>query len=51
MLHLYFYKSTKKCDNLSQLTIVSNSARKAYVLALKNFIQNGYQGVPVRLAL
>ena len=51
MLHLYFFKSSEERDGLSCLTIISSSPRRAYGLAVINFIKNGYKGYPIRLAV
>ena len=51
MLHIYFFKSSEERDVLSCLTIISSSPRRAYGLAVINFIKNGYKGYPVKLAI
>ena len=51
MLHIYFFKSSEERDDLSCLTIISSSPRRAYGLAVINFIKNGYKGYPVKLAI
>ena len=51
MSHIYFFKSSEERDGLSCLTIMSSSLRRAYGLAVINFIKNGYKGYPVRLAI
>ena len=51
MLHIYFFKSSEERDELSVLTVMSSSARRAYGLAFLNFIKNGYKGHPVRLSI
>ena len=51
MLHIYFFKSSEERDGLSCLTIISSSPRRAYGLAVINFIKRGYKGYPVRLSV
>uniref|UniRef100_A0AAU8MH34 Transposase n=1 Tax=Geladintestivirus 5 TaxID=3233137 RepID=A0AAU8MH34_9CAUD len=51
MLHLYFFKSSEERDGLSCLTVMSSNIRRAYRLAVINFIKNGYKRYPVRLAI
>ena len=51
MLRIYFFKSSEERDDLSCLTIMSSSSRRAYGLAAINFIKNGYKGYTVRLAI
>lgn len=48
-MRVYFFKSSNKRDELSQLTIASTSMLRAYALAVINFKNNGYKGTPVRL--
>ena len=51
MTHIYFFKSSEERDGLSCLTIMSSSPRRAYGLAVINFLKNGYKGHPVRLSV
>lgn len=51
MKKLYFFKSSRKSDKLSQITVFTNSIRKAYAIAQIHFIKSGYKGVPVQLAI
>lgn len=51
MKHLFFFKSSNPKDGLSTLTILTSSARKAYALAVKHFINNGYKGCPITISL
>ena len=51
MLHIYFFKSSEERDDLSCLTIISSSSKRAYGLAVINFTKNGYKGYPVRLVI
>lgn len=51
MSHLYFFKSSEERDGLSCLTVMSSSPRRAFGLAVINFIKNGYKGYPVRLSV
>lgn len=48
-MRIYFFKSSRKSDKLSQLTIASTSMLRAYALAVINFKNNGYKGTPIRL--
>ena len=50
---IYFFKSSRKADKLSHpLTISTNGGeRRAYALALINFVKNGYKGSPKLLAV
>lgn len=49
---IYFYESTNKKDKLVHpLTIITNSERRAYALAVLNFIKNGIIGSPKRIEL
>ena len=38
MLHIYFFKSSEERDGLSCLTIISSSSKRAYGLAVINFL-------------
>ena len=51
MLHIYFFKSSEERDGLDCITIMSSSPRRAFGLAVINFIKNGYKGYPVKLAI
>lgn len=51
MKKLYFFKSSRKSDNLSQITVFTNSVKRAYAMAQIHFIKAGYKGVPVQLAI
>ena len=51
MTHLYFFKSSEERDGLGCITIMSSSPRRAFGLAVINFIKNGYKGYPVKLAI
>ena len=49
---IYFYESTSKKDKLVHpLTIITSSERRAYALAVLNFIKNGIIGNPKRIEL
>ena len=49
---IYFYESTSKKDKLVHpLTIITSSERRAYALAVLNFIKNGIIGSPKRIEL
>ncbi len=45
-MKLFFFESTNKRDKLSQLTIRTSSRKRAYALAVINFVKNGYKGSP-----
>ena len=51
MMKLYFFISDNPVDKCSGITILTSSSRRAYALALDNFIKNGYKGCPVILAI
>lgn len=51
MTHFYFFTSTISKDEISCLSIVTTSEAKAYALANRHFTQQGYRGVPQRLAI
>lgn len=51
MMKLYFFISDNPADKCSGITILTSSSRRAYALALNNFIKNGYKGCPVILAV
>ena len=47
---IYFYESTNKRDKLTHpLTISTNTERKAYALAVLNFVKNKMIGSPKRI--
>ena len=49
---IYFYESTNKRDKLTHpLTISSANERRAYALAVLNFIKNGMIGSPKRIEI
>ena len=48
---IYFFTSTRKCDNLSQVTIFSSSVTRAIIIASKYFTKKGYKGKPQLLAV
>lgn len=51
MNKMYFYKSTNTKDGVGIITIFSSSAKRAFGLALMNFVKHGYKGSPIRIAL
>ena len=51
MSHIYFFKSSEERDGFNSLIIMSSSPRRAYGLAVINFIKRGYKGYPVKLAI
>ena len=49
---IYFFNSTNKKDKLkSPITVLSNSSRKAFAMALINFKSHGYKGSPKEIKL
>lgn len=49
---IYFFKSSRKDDKLSHpVTICASNEKRAFALALINFIKNGYKGSPKLLAV
>lgn len=49
---IYFFKSSRKDDKLSHpVTICASNERRAFALALINFVKNGYKGSPKLLAV
>ena len=51
MTHVYFFKSSEERDGLNCLIIMSSSPKRAYGLAVINFLKKGYKGYPVKLAI
>lgn len=50
-MHFYFFTSTNSKDDISRISIFTNSINKAVALAHNYFIRNGFKGKPVRLAI
>lgn len=50
-IKMYCFGSNNKRDKLSQVTIFSTNPRRAYALAVINFLKNGYKGEPIQLNL
>lgn len=49
---IYFFNSSRKDDKLSHpITICASNERRAFALALINFVKNGYKGSPKLLAV
>ena len=49
---IYFYKSSRKSDRLVHpLTICANNERRAFALAVLNFVKNGLKGTPKLIAV
>ena len=49
---LYFFKSTNKKDKLNHpVTICSQNEKRAIAIAVVKFLEWGYKGSPVRIAL
>lgn len=49
---IYFYSSSRKADKLSHPVMVcAGNERRAFALALMNFIKNGLKGTPKLLAV
>lgn len=51
MNHIYFFKSTRKSDRLTVLTIATTTIKRAYALAQLHFFSKGYKGMPIQLAV
>ena len=49
--NLYFFVSTRRADNLTQITIFASSVDRAYALANRHFKANKYVGRPKMLAV
>lgn len=45
-MHLYFFKSSRKSDKLSVLTIATSNFKRAMALAQLHFLTAGYKGKP-----
>lgn len=44
---IYFYKSSRKSDKLQHpVTICAGNERRAFALAVINFVKNGLKGSP-----
>ena len=50
-MKLYFFISDNPADKCSGITILTSSARRAFALALNNFIKHRYKGCPLILSL
>lgn len=50
-IKVYFFVSSRKSDECSQITICTTSLQRAYGLALIQFKKYGYKGTPKRLAV
>ena len=48
---IYFYQSTKKGELQHPITVCSSSEKRAFGMALVNFLKNGLKGSPVLLAV
>ena len=48
---MYVFKSSRKSESNIHVTVFTNSSKRAFMLALMNFIKHGYKGSPVRLAI
>lgn len=51
MLHLFFFTSTRKSDNCSCVTVISNNLARARKLVERKFRDYNYYGKPKRLAI
>jgi hypothetical protein len=51
MIHLYFFRSSRANDVITNLTIGTSNPVRAYVLACKYFINNKAKGKPKMLAI
>ena len=49
---IYFFNSTRKADKLSHpVTICASNEKRAFALALVNFLKNGLKGSPKLIAV
>lgn len=49
---IYFFKSSRKSDRLVHpITICACNEKRAFALALINFLKNGYKGSPKLIAV
>ena len=49
---IYFFKSSRKSDRLVHpITICAGNEKRAFALALINFLKNGYKGSPKLIAI
>lgn len=50
-MKMFVFTSTRKSDRLSQITVFTDSAKRAYGRALIYFKEHGYKGSPKRLGI
>ena len=49
---IYFYDSTRKADKLHHpVTVCATNERRAFALAVLNFVKNGLKGTPKLIAV
>ena len=49
---IYFFKSSRKDDKLTHpITICASNEKRAFALALINFVKNGLKGSPKLIAV
>ena len=49
---IYFFKSSRKSDKLSHpVTVCASNEKRAFALALVNFLKNGLKGTPKLIAV
>ena len=46
-MKMFIFKSSKKCDKLSNLTVFTDTYARAYCLALISMKKSGYKGEPI----
>lgn len=51
MQKLYLFVSTRKNDEITRVSVFTNSAKKAYAYAFKLFAKYNCKGEPVQLAI
>lgn len=51
MAKFYFFKSSRKNDEITSLSVFTTSIEKAYFLAARCFLQNNCKGRPQMLAI
>ena len=51
MSKLYFFVSSRKNDEITRVSVLTNSVKKAYAYAFKTFAKYNCKGVPVQIAI
>lgn len=50
-MHFYFFKSTCDKDSVNNLSVFTNSSKKAFTLARNYFAKHNCKGEPAMLAI